>query len=326
MPEAAFDPRPRPRLGLALGGGAARGLAHIGVVRALREAGVRIDLVAGTSMGALVGAFVAGDGFEAFADRALRLDAVGVARLVDVRPGDGGLVQGGRLLEQLCRLQPDRPIETFARRFAAVATDFGCGRAVLLDRGPWSRAVRASIALPGLLSPVFADGRWLVDGGLVDPVPVAAARALGADVVVAVDVDRDLLARRTAPAAAPADRRAPELLQRLLPELPAGLHELARRLVGPLSGRDVPAPGYFDLVYGAILIMQDRIARSGLAGDPPDLLITPRVGHIGLFEFHRAAEAAACGEEATRALLPVLRLRLDDRPPAPPGMPRRRRR
>lgn len=306
---AADDPG-RPRLGLALGGGAARGLAHVGVVRALGRAGIAVDIVTGTSMGALVGAFLAGGGFDAFARWVLALDPIAVVRLVDVRPGEGGLVQGERLLQQLRRLQPDGPIEAFPCRFAAVATDFADGRQVLLDRGPWSRAVRASIALPGLLSPVRVEGRLLVDGGLVDPVPVAPCRALGADLVVAVDVEADLLPRRCAP---PAAETAADsgTLPPLLAELPTGLGRIVRRFAGPLFGSGAPAPGYFDVVYGAILIVQDRIARARLAADPPDLVIAPRVGHIGAFEFHRAAEAAALGEEAAEALLPLLERRLE---------------
>ncbi len=313
-----------PRLGLALGAGAARGFAHVGVLRGLAELGIEPVTVAGTSMGALVGALHVGGGFAAFEDWARHLTWRQIVRFFDVRLVGGGIVEGRRLMAFLEELQADRPIEELPRPFAAVATDFATGREVWIERGSWLAAVRASIALPGFLRPVEHRGRWLVDGGLVDPVPVAACRALGAEVIVAVNVNGDLLPQRHGHWAvegggAEGEGKGEEL-EKLLPELPRGLRELLQNLPGPPSGRGTLTPGYFEVVYGAILIMQDRITRSRLAGDPPDLVLVPRVGEIGLFEFHRAAEAIEEGYRTVMRSRPALEALLGGF--APPGSQR----
>ncbi len=305
---AARRPRgPVPRLGLALGAGAARGFAHVGVLRGLAELGIEPVVVAGTSMGALVGALYVGGGFADFEDWARHLTWRQIVRFFDVRLAGGGIVEGRRLMAFLEGLQHDRPIEELPKPFAAVATDFATGREVWIERGSWLAAVRASIALPGFLRPVEQGGRWLVDGGLVDPVPVAACRALGAETIIAVNVNGDLLPQRHGQwAANGGGEGGREELDGLLPDLPRGLRELLQNLAGPLSGRGALTPGYFEVVYGAILIMQDRIIRSRLAGDPPDLLLVPRVGEIGLFEFHRASEAIEEGYQTVMRARPAL--------------------
>jgi len=304
---------PVPRLGLALGAGAARGFAHVGVLRGLAELGIEPVVVAGTSMGALVGALYVGGGFADFEDWARHLTWRQIVRFFDVRLAGGGIVEGRRLMTFLEGLQRDRPIEELPKPFAAVATDFATGREVWIERGSWLAAVRASIALPGFLRPVEHGGRWLVDGGLVDPVPVAACRALGAETIIAVNVNGDLLPQRHGQWAANGGGEEGEELERLLPDLPRGLRELLQNLAGPLSGRGALTPRYFEVVYGAILIMQDRITRSRLAGDPPDLLLAPRVGEIGLFEFHRASEAVEEGYQTVMRARPALEALLGGR-------------
>ncbi len=301
-------PAPAPRLGLALGAGAARGFAHVGILRGLAELGIEPAVVAGTSMGALVGALYVGGGFAGFESWAAQLTWRQIVGFFDVRLAGGGIVEGRRLMAFLERLQGDRPIEELPKPFAAVATDFATGREVWIERGSWLEAVRASIALPGFLRPVEHRGRWLVDGGLVDPVPVAACRALGAEPIIAVNVNGDLLPQRHGQWAGngEAERSGGEDLETLLPELPRGLREWLQNLPGPLSGRGALTPRYFEVVYGAILIMQDRITRSRLAGDPPDLMLVPRVGEIGLFEFHRAAEAIEEGHRTVMRSRPAL--------------------
>ena len=195
----------RPRIGLALGSGSARGWAHIGVIDSLIEAGIEPDVVCGTSIGALVGAaYIAGQlgPLRQWAETATWRK---ILRLTDVRLSGGGLINGRQVVSYLQQIGIDQPIESYARKYAAVATDLATGREIWLQSGPIHEAVRASIALPGILSPARIDGRWLVDGGLSNPIPVSVCRALGADVIIAVNLNGDLLAATLRRRARPVD-------------------------------------------------------------------------------------------------------------------------
>src|SRR5271165_3902935 len=185
------------RLGLALGSGSARGWAHIGVIRALEQAGIRPDVVCGTSVGAFVGAAYAAGELNRLEQWALGLKISEMVGMMDVSLRSG-LFKGHRLMEFLRRHYVDRPIEALPIAFGAVATALATGAEIWLRRGSTLDAVRASIALPGLFAPVLHDGMVLVDGGLVNPVPVSLARAMGADVVIAVDLGSDILGRHLA--------------------------------------------------------------------------------------------------------------------------------
>ncbi len=185
-----------PRIGIALGSGAARGWAHIGVLSSLIEAGVEPEIVCGTSIGAFVGAaYVAGrlSELKRWAETVTWREIVG---LLDVRLSGGGLIDGTAAVEFLQELGVGQPIESYTKRYAAIATDLVTGREIWLDCGPIHQAVRASIALPGIFSPVRIQGKWLIDGGLCNPVPVSVCRALGADMIIAVNLNGDLLGRR----------------------------------------------------------------------------------------------------------------------------------
>jgi NTE family protein len=291
-----------PRIGLALGGGSARGWAHIGVIRTLEHAGIEPAVVCGTSIGALVGAaYVAGelDRLEAWV-RSLRLQTV--VGFLDVSL-NGGLIKGEKLIAFFREHFVDRDIGELARPFAAVATDLAHGREVWLRDGRVSDAVRASIALPGLFTPVRHGGGWLVDGGLVNPVPVSLCRAMGADVVIAVDLNSDLLGRHLKPKP-PAPRPATKAVDGVFARLHSGLAQLGRD-----ADADEPPP-MLDVVASSINIMQVLITRSRLAGEPADVLVTPRLAALGLMEFHRAAVAIEAGRRAAEAALPELRARL----------------
>jgi NTE family protein len=289
----------RPRIGLALGGGSARGWAHIGVIRALEEAGVRPDLVCGTSIGALVGAaYVAGelDRLETWV-RGLKLQTV--VSFLDFSLG-GGLIKGEKLIEFFRAHFVDRDIRELERPYGAVATDLARGREIWLREGGVSDAVRASIALPGLFTPVARNGTWLVDGGLVNPVPVSLARAMDADFVIAVDLNADLLGRHLKDAPAVRPRRAkPTLADTVMAQF--GLE----RDNGPAP------PAMLGVLASSINIMQVLITRSRLAGEPADALIAPPLASLGLMEFHRAAVAIEAGRHAAEAALPQLRERLN---------------
>ena len=300
-------PRRRPQLALALGGGSARGWAHVGVIRALGRAGIRPDIVCGTSAGALVGAAYASGELDSFEQWLRGLGLTDVLSFMDVRL-NGGMIKGERLMSFFREKFVDHSIESLPIPFGAVATALPTGAEVWLREGSTIDAIRASIALPGLFSPQVRDGRVLVDGGLVNPVPVSLARAMGADLVVAVDLSTDLLGRRLP--AEPEDKP---------PDVPdAGgssiIGDLRRRLQAGLGafsiGRDedvLAVPSMLDVMASSINIMQVRITRSRMAGDPPEIIVAPRLAHLGLLDFHRAAEAIEEGERAAAEVIPRLR-------------------
>lgn len=295
-----MNARRRLRLGLALGSGSARGWAHVGVIRALERAGIRPDLVCGTSIGALVGAaYVAGE-IDSFEKWLLNLGVKEVLALLDVRLL-GGMIKGERLMKFIRRNFVDRPIEELPMPFGAVATDLNTGTEVWLRQGSTMEAVRASIALPALFTPAVHEGRVLVDGALVNPVPVSLARAMGADLVIAVDLSSDVLGRRLreereaeAPAAEVSEWRR-KLQERLGTLMPAREEEDEPKL-----------PSILEVVATSINVMQVRVTRSRMAGDPPDAIIAPRLAHLGLLDFHRAKDAIEAGERAVEAALPSL--------------------
>lgn len=296
MPTTAH---PRLRLGLALGSGSARGWSHIGVIRALERAGYAPDVICGTSIGALVGAVHAAGRLDWLEAWTRQLDWNGVVSLLDFRMG-GGLIEGARLTRFFRRQFQDLGIEQLQRPFGCVATELGSGREVWLREGPVIEAVRASVALPGLFAPASVGGRLLVDGGLVNPVPVSLCRALGADVVVAVDLNWDLIGRRahsgggsqTESAVAADDM--PSLLTSPKAALLARLRPVAR----PRDDRSGQAPSMMDVLATSLNIMQVRITQSRLAGEPADVIIRPRLAEVAAMDFHRAAHAIAQGEAA----------------------------
>lgn len=301
-----------PRIGIALGSGAARGWAHIGVLSSLIEAGVEPEIVCGTSIGAFVGAaYVAGrlSELKRWAETVTWREIVG---LLDVRLSGGGLIDGTAAVEFLQELGVGQPIESYTKRYAAIATDLVTGREIWLDCGPIHQAVRASIALPGIFSPVRIQGKWLIDGGLCNPVPVSVCRALGADMIIAVNLNGDLLGRRfqsqseRTPATS-SSRLQNELLDRVVSRLPAGLRDQAAQVAQQLLPKAPSTLGYFDVLANSINIMQDHITRSRLAGEPPHVLLVPRLRDFGLLEFNRAEEAIAEGRSCVEQALPVLR-------------------
>ncbi|BBK36243.1 phosphoesterase [Allostella sp. ATCC 35155] len=300
-----------PRIGLALGSGSARGWAHIGVIEALGEAGIEADVVCGTSIGALVGAAHVAGRLPELRRRAEELTWRQIVALMDIRLVGGGLVDGTRVVAWLKALGIDGPIEGHSRRYAAVATDLASGREIWFESGPILDAVRASIAFPGILSPVKIDGHWLVDGGLSNPVPVSVCRALGAEVIIAVNLNGDLLGRRLADDP-PADGLQPapisnEFLAGVLGQLPPALRAQGTQIVRRLLPRRPATPGYFEVLANSINIMQDYVTRARLAGEPPHVMLTPRLRDIGLMEYNRAAEAIAEGRRCVEQALPTLR-------------------
>ena len=291
----------RPTIGLALGGGGARGFAHIGVIRTLLAHGIEPDIIVGTSIGAVVGGCQAAGRLDVIEDWGRGLTRRGILGYLDISLSGGGLIGGGKLAARLDEKLGNTPIEALPIRFATIATEVGTGHEIWLTRGRMVDAMRASYALPGIFPPVALDGRWLVDGALVNPVPVSAARVLGARLVIAVNLNSDVLGRSMIMAGSGPEQPQPEdhpSEHRGLRALFGAEHSLKRQFVGNPRRPSLPT-----VMVDAFNIMQDRIARARLAGDPPDVMINPRLGHIGWFDFHRAQEAIEVGARVTERAL-----------------------
>jgi len=295
------EPRTKVKIGLALGGGAARGWSHIGVLRVLSDAGIVPDVIAGCSIGAVVGGCFAAGKLDALEDFAISLTKRRVVGLLDFHLSGSGLIAGGRLQRLLEQDLTDRRVETLPIKFCTIATELTSGHEIWLTRGPLVQAMRASYALPGVFNPVMIGGRWLMDGALVNPIPITAARALGADVVICVNLNGEIRVRGTVIQSYDAETGDEQEIEESM-EMPRrwGIFPTAR----PDKPRRPNAPGLATVMVDAFNITQDRIARSRLAGDPPDVMIAPKLARMGLFEFHRAEECITLGRQATERALP----------------------
>ena len=291
-----------PKIGLALGSGVARGWAHIGVLRALSKLGIRPDIICGASVGALVGGCHLAGRLDNLEEWAKSLSRVRMVSYLDLRVRSGGLIGGNRLTQELRKNLGDIKIEDLSCPFAAIATDLVTGHEVRLTKGDLAEALRASFSLPGVFPPVRLDGRWLIDGALVDPVPVTACRAMGAEMVIAVNLNGDIIGKTRRPGSSIPTAAGFDLLQYVEENEAAqpGIFNFGKigAMTKQIFRRDYEGPSLFGVMVASLNILQDRITRSRLAGDPPDVQITPRLGHIGLLEFDRAEEAIAEGENA----------------------------
>lgn len=298
-------------LALALGGGAARGWAHIGVLRTLCAAGLEPELVVGTSIGAIVGAhYVTGrlDELEAFARSLTRRKFAGY---LDFSLTGSGLITGQRLFDRFNEDLNDSKIEDHDTRFVAIATELGTGHEIWLRRGSIVDAVRASSAIPGIVRPVNVGGRWLVDGSLVNPIPVSVCRALGAHVVVAINLNGDGFGKGATLMDDETEMETDCAVEEPLPlewNGRAALQLLHRQFFGR---RGEAAPGISSVIFDSFSIVHDRMARARLMGDPPDLMISPDLSGIGAFDVHRAEELIKLGEVATQEQLAAIQRRVD---------------
>lgn len=296
----------KPKIALSLGSGSARGWAHIGIIKRLLELGIKPDIVTGSSVGALVGGAYACGNLEKLEKWVTTLGRFDILRLLDPRLSGGGFMTGNSLMSAIAEHVADVAIEDLPVPFACVATDLNTGLEVWLNDGSVLEAIRASIALPGLFTPVHYEGRWLTDGGLVNPVPVSLARAMGADIIIAVNLNGELVGRSLRPREpiAPVSEPMPEpepvtpelggddsTLGRLRAKLGTGKASFDNFITNLRKDTGPVPPGLFDVLAASINIMQDRITRSRMAGDPPDIVISPRLSQIRLMEFDRAREA-----------------------------------
>ena len=294
----------RPVIGIALGGGAARGFAHIGIMRTLIAHGIVPNVVVGTSIGAVVGGAYAAGHLDTLEEWARSLQPRNILGYLDIRLNGSGLIGGDKLAAQLESAIGQTLIEELPLKFATVATEVRTGHEIWLTHGRVVDAMRASYALPGIFSPVLVGDRWLVDGALVNPVPVSAARALGAEIVIAANLSSDIFTHSTTiyahgPSTQESEDGAPEAaVEPVPPKRGFGkLFSLERSMKREFFGSG-GRPGISTVMVDAFNIMQDRITRARLAGDPPDMLISPRVGQIGWFDFHRAGDLIAYGARA----------------------------
>ena len=287
------------KTGIALGGGGAKGLAHIGVLKVLQEHGIVPDLVAGTSIGALVGALycLRGD-IRAVEEFALGFEGANLTPYLAPRPSGSGLVSEKRIRSFLEKTLGSGLIEELDRPFFCPATDIRSGREVLLDRGPLALAVRASISVPIIFRPVRIGGGYLVDGGLVNPVPVDALKRSGADFTVAVNI---ITPRSLHPRRHPLPRGKEKLLLARLDRF------ISRKL---LNGSQDREPNLVESLLSTIEIMQERLITARLGSDAPDAIIHVDTSDYKFFEFYRPAELIRRGEAAARlAIKDVLRRR-----------------
>ncbi|MEC5341609.1 patatin-like phospholipase RssA [Brenneria populi] len=294
------------KIGLALSSGAAKGWAHIGVINALTELGIEIDVVAGCSVGALVGAAYATRQLDVMERWVSGFGYWDVIRLMDLSWQRGGLLRGDRVFNSVKNLLRTKQIEDCAIKYGVVATNLSTGRELWLTEGDLHQSIRASCSIPGLLSPVWFNGYWLVDGAVVNPVPVSLARAMGADVVIAVDLQHDaslnhhdlLSIKPTAP--------APEVEQ----DSDDWRRKIRRRLSRGLRRQAEVSPTAMEIMSTSIHILENRLKMTRMAGDPPDVLVQPYCPQIATLDFHRAQETIAAGRQAVEKkrdeLLPLV--------------------
>jgi len=296
--------KPAPRIGLALGSGSSRGWAHIGVIKALSELDIHPQVVCGCSIGAIVGAAYAAGNLDKLEQWVRSLTRGELARYVELNLSLNGFVDTEKLHEFFlqCVCREDQTIEDGTAKFASVATDLETGREVWFTSGPLIEAVWASISLPGLFPPVQHQGRWLVDGGLVNPVPVSVCHALGADIVISVNLNGDVVGKHFIKKQNEPATDSDNVFDRLS----RAVNKYSPDLFKDDEEKPSP-PGLFDAIAGSINIAQDRITRSRLAGDPPDVMLSPKLAHIGLMEFYRADEAIQEGEQCVMRMMPEIR-------------------
>lgn len=295
-----------PKIGIALGSGLARGFAHIGVMRALKRHGIEPTIVSGTSMGALIGGAYLTDKLDDLEEWAYALTKFKVLSYLDFRvKGSGGLIGGDRLNKLMLDTFGDIRVEDLQHPFISIAADLITGHEVWMRKGRLVDVMRASFSLPGIFPPVPMNGRLLIDGALVNPVPVSACTASGARMTIAVNVSGDIIGKVKRPGENIPTVAGFDLMNFKGPEQ---VEEAKKSgLIDKIFRRESDSPSIFGVMVSSLNIVQDRLARSRLAGDPPDVLIVPRIGHVGLMEFDRAEELIAEGEAAVERAMPDIK-------------------
>ncbi|MBT3807382.1 MAG: patatin [Deltaproteobacteria bacterium] len=304
------------KVGLVLGSGASSGWAHIGAIEALQDASIPIHLVAGCSVGAFVGAIFASGGLEQLKRYVIDMDGESMFSFSDLSFIRSGLLDGDKKLRELFCMHSDKKnFDELEIPLKVVAAEMYTGDQVVLDSGDLLKALRASMSYPGLFAPVYHKSRWLIDGGVVDSVPVGVARAMGADIVIAVSLDSELVSRRrhqkteVAPEITPPPVRN-EFLKKLAARYEAVEKTIWKRLERQKKKKPTP-PGTRQVISAAIQLMQDRITRVNFAVNPPDILITPRLGDLKMLDYDQVEHAIEEGYIATRNKVNDIRMLLE---------------
>lgn len=297
----------RPKIGLALGGGVARGWAHIGALRALERAGYVPDIICGTSIGAVVGGFYLSGHLDQIEEWARSLSRRRMMSYLDILTGGSGLFAGKKLESLMRNYLGDTRIEDLDGDFATVSAELATGHEIWIQEGSLVDAMRASYALPGVFPPYNHNNRWLIDGALVNPVPISVCRALGARLVIGITLNGDAFGKSNIQSTeefagldfdiTDENKSLPSKWRAMSPQ---------RLMMRQIFGTGQKAPGIGTVMLSSLNIIMDRLARSRMAGDPADILITPRIGHISLLEFDKAEELIRLGTEAVERILPHL--------------------
>ncbi len=288
----------KPGIGLALGSGGARGWAHLGALRALSELGIKFDVVCGTSIGALAGGFYLTGRLPDLEAWARRLTRLKIIRFMDFGLAKNGLIAGNRLFAEMQRAIGDVMIEDLPCPFASVATDLFTGHEVWLNKGPLVEAIRASFSLPGLFEPVHLNGRWIVDGAIVNPIPISVCHAMGAEITVAINLNLPSSVKNGSPRTKPAPKPGFEVIPRWPSTILRRKNADEPEPLAPSKNAYLDTPRLLNVLASTMNIVQDRMTRSRLAAEPPDVVITPKVGHVGLLDFYKAEEAIEAGANA----------------------------
>jgi NTE family protein len=304
------------KVGLVLGCGASRGWAHIGAIEALQDAGIPIHLVAGCSVGAFVGAIFASGGLEHLKKYVIDMDGESMFSFSDLTFIRSGLLDGDKKLKELfCMHSDKKDFEDLEIPLKVVAADMHSGDQVILDSGDLLKALRASMSFPGLFAPVYHKRRWLVDGGVVDPVPVGVARAMGADIVIAVNLDSELISpKRHQKTEDVSEIKSPLVRNEFLKNLTAryeAAEKIIRNHMELQKKKEATTPGTWQVINASIQIMQDRITRVNLAVNPPNILITPRLGDLKLLGYDQVEHAIEEGYMATHTRVNDIRMLMD---------------
>lgn len=294
-------------IGLALGSGSSRGWSHIGVINALAQLGITPDIICGSSIGALVGASYAFNNLDKLEGWVRSLTKLETARFFDISVSLNGFVDTNKFHHFLNEFvaSDSSVIEAGYKRYAAVATDLDTGREIWFTKGPVLEAVWSSISLPGLFPAIKNNDKWLVDGGLVNPVPISVCRALGADIVIAVNLNGDIVGKRFHKSV-----NKPKNNTGLVDKITDLVAEYTAPIFSDRKSSERP-PNLFEAIAGSVNITQDRITRSRMAGDPPDILLSPKLSHIGLLEFYRASECIEEGKRCVQRALPEIQYIFD---------------
>ncbi len=297
----------QPGLGLALGGGLARGFAHIGILKTLNKHGIYPSLIAGTSIGSVVGGCYLAGKLDELEEWALSLNRFKIFSYLDFRVRSAGLVGGKRLKDTLHSHFEDMRIEELPHPLICIATDLATGHEVWLRRGVLVESMIASFSLPGVFPPVHIDERQLVDGALVNPCPISPCQAMGARMTIAVDLNTDLIGKASKPGTNYQTITGFDVFNENDVPKEEQKKFMSSSITKRLFRREENNPSLFGVMVSGLGILQDRLTRSRLAGEPPDIHIKPPIGHIGLLEFEKAEDLINLGAEAAEKLVPDIK-------------------